>query len=182
MGLCVLTVWNSRKEFFSGNNVCWDVVSVLWERLKGDHRWVSQIMKCVLSFIYFVKISLGLIMPGMCSTSTSFDWWHYRTILYRRFRCMMNFEVTETTHWTAALLSLYILVQGYASGIPISLARSLSGRISVAHLLVAMISASQKINAARFLQMDFHAIGTPDRQTRKPERERYLNNLSGVPS
>ena len=65
-----------------------------------------RFLKCVLSFISFVNISLGLILPRMCSTSTSLDWWHSQTIFYRRFRCLIPFEVTDAAHWTAALLSL----------------------------------------------------------------------------
>ena len=60
-------------------------------------------MKCVLSLISFVKMSLGLIMPGMWSTSTSFDWWNPITIFPQRFRCLIPFEVTEAAHWTEAL-------------------------------------------------------------------------------
>ena len=70
-----------------------------------------RFLKCVLSFIYFVKMSLGLMIPGMWSTSTSFDWWNSRTIFYWRFRCLIPFEVTEFAHWTAALLLLYILMR-----------------------------------------------------------------------
>ena len=139
-----------------------------------------RFLKCVLSFISFVKISLGLIMSVICSTSTSFDWCHSRTIFYRMFRCLITFEVNEDAHWTAALLSLYILVREYASGIPISLARYFSDWISVAHLLVAMISASQELNDVWFWWIYFHTIGPPDRQMRKPERERNLNSSRGV--
>ena len=108
-------------------------------------------LKCVLSLIYFVKMSLGLIMQEMCSTSTSFDWWHSRTIFSRRFRCLIPFEVTEAAHWTAALLSLYILVREYAYGFPILLAQCFSDWSSVAYSLVAMIYASQELNAVWFL-------------------------------
>ena len=52
----------------------------------------------------------------------------------------------------------------------------------MSHLLMAVISASQELNAVWFWQMEFHAIGPPERQMRKPERERNLNNSSGVPS
>ena len=139
-----------------------------------------RFLKCVLSFISFVKISLGLIMPGMCLTSTPFNWWYYRTIFSRRFKCLMPFEVTEAAHWTVALLSLYILVREYASVIQISLARCLGDWSSVAHSLVAMISASQELNAVWFWRMYFHAIGPLEQQMRKPERERNLKNSSGV--
>ena len=52
----------------------------------------------------------------------------------------------------------------------------------MSHSLVAMISASQELKAVWFLRMDFQAIGPPERQMIKPERERNLNNSSGVPS
>ena len=139
-----------------------------------------RILKCVISFISFVKMSHRLINPGMCSTSISFHWWHSWPIFSCRFRCLITFEFTEDAHWTAALLSLYILVWEYASGITISLARCFSDWSSVVHSLVAMISASQDLNSVWFSQNYFHAIGTPERQMRKPEREQNLNSSRGV--
>ena len=49
-------------------------------------------LKWVLSFIFLVNMSLGSMMPGICSMLTSFDWWYYWTIfLYNlnlwSFRC-----------------------------------------------------------------------------------------------
>ena len=81
----------------------------------------------------------------------------------------------------ATLLSVYILVQEYASGIPISLERCFSDWSSVVHSLVTIIYALQEINAVWFLLIDFHGIGPPKRQMRKPERERNLNSSRGVP-
>ena len=126
-------------------------------------------------------MSLGFIMSGMCLTSTFFDWWNYLTIFSWRFRCLIPFEVTEAADWTSALLSLYIMVQDYASIIPISLARCFSDWISVSHLLLDNIYASQEINTVLFLLIYFHAIGPPERQMRKHERERNLNSSRGVP-
>ena len=94
----------------------------------------------------------------------------------------MTFEVTEAAHLKVALLLLYILVREYTYRIPIFLARCFSDWSSVAHSLVAMISSSQELNAVWFLRMGFHAIGPPERQIRKPEREWNLNNSSGVQS
>ena len=161
-------------------------VETLWLYFRNSWRETIieplRFLKCVLSFISFVKMSLGLTMPGMWSTSTSFDWWHYRTIFSRRFRCLVPFEVTEAANWTTALLLLYILVQEYASGIPVSLARCFSDWSSVAQSLVAMISISQELKAVFFWWIDFHAIVPPDQQMRKPEGERNLNILRELPS
>ena len=139
-------------------------------------------LKCVFSFISFVKMSLGLIMPGMCSTSKSFDWWHSRTIFSRRFRCLITFEVTKSAHGTAALLSLFILVRDYDSVFPILLAQCFSDWSYVAHSLVAIILDSKELKEVWFLQIDFRAIGSPERQMIKPDREWNLNSSIGVPS
>ena len=164
------------KYFVNGNNVCGNIVTSFQERLNEDHHWVSDISEVCVIFHFLRKMSLGLIMPGMCSTSTSFNWWHSKTIFSRRFRCLMTFEVTESAYWTEALLSLYILVQEYASGIPISLAQCFSDWSLVSHLLMAMIFDSQEINAIRFWWIYLHAIGPPERQMRKLEREQNLNS------
>ena len=71
-------------------------------------------------------MSLALIMSVMCLTSTFFDWWHSQATFSWRFRCLIPFEVNESAHCTSTLLSLYILVQDYASGIKILLARCFS--------------------------------------------------------
>ena len=161
-------------------------VKTLWLYFRNAWRETiiefQRFLNCVLSFVSFVKILFGLIMPGMRSTSTYFDWWNYQTIFSWRFRCLMPFDVTEAVHWTEALLSLNILVQEYAFGIPISLSRCLSDCSSVDHALVTMISASQELNDVCFWRMDFHSIGPPERQIRKYERDCSLNNSSGVPS
>ena len=159
-------------------------VGTLWLYFRNS--WRETIIEsliflnCVLYLISFAKISLGLIMLGMCSTSTSFNWWHYRTIFYQKFRGLIPFEVTEAAHWTVALMLLYILVWEYASGIPILLARFFSDRSSVLHSLVTMIYASQELNDVWFWQIDSHAIWPSERQMRKPEIERNFNSYRGV--
>ena len=135
-----------------------------------------RFLKCVFSFISFVKMSLVFMNPVILSTSTSFDWWHSRTIFSRTFKCLIPFEVTEFAHRTAALLSLYILVLEYSYGLPISLARCFSYWIYGAHSSVAMILASQELKELWFWRIDFHVIWPPERQMRKPEREQNLNS------
>ena len=52
----------------------------------------------------------------------------------------------------------------------------------MAHSLVAMISASQELKAIFFKRNDLYAIGPPERQMIKPERERNLKSYREVPS
>ena len=139
-------------------------------------------LKCVLSFIFLVKMSLGFIIPGICLTSTSFEWWHLQTMFNLRFKCLITFEVTEAAHWTAAFLSLYIFSRACAYEMPMSLAQCCSDWSLVVHSLVVMISASQELKAVWFWWIDLHAIGPSERQMRKTERERNLNSSRGVPS
>ena len=127
------------------------------ETIMGSLRF----MKCVLSFISFVNMPLVCMIPGTCLTYTSFDWWNLRTIFYLRFKCLMPFEVTEASYWTAALLSLYILVLEHASVMSISLERWSRNRSLVVHSLVAIISASQELGDVWFWRIYFHAIGPP---------------------
>ena len=93
-----------------------------------------RFLKCVLSFISFVKMSLGLNMPETCSNSTSFDWWNSWVLFFWKFRCLIPFEFTEATHWTVDLFLLYILVLDYSSVIPILLARCFSDRLLCGNL------------------------------------------------
>ena len=81
-----------------------------------------RFLKCVLSYFSFVKMLLGFMIPGMWSTSTTFDWWNFQTIFSLRFKCLIHFEVMEAIHLTAVLFFLYIFVLAYASGIPMPLA------------------------------------------------------------
>ena len=52
-------------------------MGTLWLYLRNY--WRETIIACVI-FHFLCKKSIRLIMPGMCLTSTSFDWWHSRTI------------------------------------------------------------------------------------------------------
>ena len=141
-----------------------------------------RFMKCMLYLIYFVNISLGFIIPEIYSMSSYFDWWHSWTTLSLRFKCLMRFDVTESAHWTADFLSLYILVRAYDSIISILLSQCFMDWSSVVHSLVAMNSNLQELRAVSFLQIDFYEIEPPEWQMRKPEIERNLKSSRGVPT
>ena len=125
---------------------------------------------------------LGLMIPEICLTSTSFDWWYLWTIFSLRFKCLMPFEVTEAAHWTAALLLLYILVLEYASGIPMLLEQLFRDWSLEVHSLVDVISDPQELRVLWFWRIDFNAIVSPERHIRELEREQNLNSPRGVPS
>ena len=48
------------KDFVSGNNLCWDIVIVLQERLKEDHHGVSEIYEvCVI--LHFLRKNIAWV-------------------------------------------------------------------------------------------------------------------------
>ena len=50
-----MNVWNSREWFFSGNNVCGNIVTLFQERLEGDHNWASEIYEVRVVFHLFCE-------------------------------------------------------------------------------------------------------------------------------
>ena len=143
------------KDFVSKNNVRWNIVNVPQELLKGDHHWVSEISEVRVIFHFLRKNIAWIDYARNVFDFNIFQLMAFSYHIYRRFIYLIPFEVTEAAHWTTALLWLYILVREYASRITISLARCLSDWISVAHSLVAIISASQELNAVWFLADGF---------------------------
>ena len=60
-----------------------------------------RFLKRVLSFISLVNILLRLMMPGICSTLKSFDWWHSRNhvfseiYMFNSFICECSWPLEE---------------------------------------------------------------------------------------
>ena len=65
--------WIVGKDFFSGNNVCWKIVTLLQERLNRDHHWVYDISEvCVILHFLHKNISWidNAISPKMWTLNT----------------------------------------------------------------------------------------------------------------
>ena len=139
-------------------------------------------LKCMFSFISFVKISLRIDDYRNVIDINILQLMAFANHIFWRFKCLIPFEVTEAAHWMASLLLLYILVWEYASGMTMSLTEFFSDWSYVAHSLVAIILDSKELKEVWFLQIDFRAIGSPERQLIKPDREWNLNSSIGVPS
>ena len=85
-----------------------EIVSVgtLWWYLRNA--FLDDIMqsrsqrKWVESRISLVKMSLGLMIPGIWSIWTFLSWWHSRTWFSLRLRYLIPLEVTLADHWTQA--------------------------------------------------------------------------------
>ena len=139
LGLCVPTVWNNREWIFSGNDMWWNNVTVLQKGLERDHHSISEIHE-VCVFFYLLCEYVPQIYDAWDMIHVNVLWlMTFANHISLRFKCLIPFEVTEASHLTAALLSLYILVLAYDSEMPMLLAWCSMDWSSVAHLLVATI-------------------------------------------
>ena len=70
------------KDFVSGNNMCWNIVIVLQERLKRDHHGVSEISEVGVILHLLLENIAWIDNSRMCSTSTSLDLWYSRNHIF----------------------------------------------------------------------------------------------------
>ena len=83
-----------------------NLINAALDNIIQPRRW----KKCAASFISFVKMSLGLMTPGICVIITASLWWRLHTWFLRRFRCLTHLDIQAEDQSTESWLSLYTVV------------------------------------------------------------------------